>query len=156
VLEKEEPMTLLPVQRNHGHSHGHPLGEVKRLQRELTRLVDSSPAFTTFFGDTFAPVATVTDLEDAYVAELELPDVERDAVAISIAARRLSVSGSLGATKRSWFRRRRSAHLEHFSYEMVFPGSVEEEQVTAALDGNLLTVRAPKPTGERRRRIDLQ
>ena len=140
-------MALLPVQRNANDNTRH--------RPDLTRLVDSWPAFTAFFGDTFTPVANVTDADDAYLVVLDLPDTERDAIEVAITDRRLTVTGSRTSTKRRWFRQR-SRQTDRFAYEVVFPRSVEEDQVTATLDGASLTVRAPKSPTERRRRIEIQ
>ncbi len=51
-------MALLPVKRHTNDTR----------RPDLTRLVDSWPAFTAFFGVTFAPVANFTDADDIEVA----------------------------------------------------------------------------------------
>ena len=38
---------------------------------------------------------------------------------------------------------------------MTLPGSVDEDGITASLDAGVLTVRVPKPTTERPRRIEV-
>jgi HSP20 family protein len=150
-------MALLPVRRQPEQSSScwDPTSELKRLQKELTRLVNTWPAFTTFFGDSFAPLAQVTERDDDYLVELQLPEVDERDVEVTIGGRRLSVRGTRREVRRRvpW---RRSGRVGHFDYEVVLPGAVEEDGVTATLDEDVLTVRAPKPDTERRRRIEVQ
>ena len=84
-------MALLPVKRHTNDTR----------RPDLTRLVDSWPAFTAFFGVTFAPVANFTDADDAYVVALDLPEAERDDIEVAITARRRSMATISPCTRRS-------------------------------------------------------
>lgn len=138
-------MALLPIQRNAHDTRGQP---------DLTRLVDSWAAFTASFGDTFNSAANVIDNDDVYLVPLYLPETERDDIEVAIGDRRLAVTGF--RTSKKGPLRQRSHRTDRFAYEFVFPRSVDEDQVTATLEGTSLTVRAPKLPTERRRRIDIQ
>ncbi len=63
------------------------------------------------------------------------------------------MSGERKERQRVGILRRRTRSVGRFHYEVTLPGDVEEDQVTAAMDAGVLTVRVPKPANQRRRRI---
>ena len=70
-----------------------------------------------------------------------------------MAGRRLTVSGERKERQRVGILRRRTRTVGRFHYEVVLPGDVEEEGVTASMEEGVLTLRVPKPASERPRRI---
>ncbi|HEX3393015.1 MAG TPA: Hsp20/alpha crystallin family protein [Acidimicrobiales bacterium] len=105
------------------------------------------------FGGAFTPLADLEETDDGYVVEIELPGIKRDDVSLEVAGRRLTVSGERKERERVGVLRRRTRTVGQFHYEVVLPGDVEEEGVTAAMDEGVLTVRVPKPASDRPRRI---
>jgi hypothetical protein len=67
----------------------------------------------------------------------------------SIAGRQLTVRGDRKEKERVGILRRRERTVGRFQYEVTLPGNVAEDGVTAGYDNGVLTVRAPKPEGER-------
>ncbi|HEY3240922.1 MAG TPA: Hsp20/alpha crystallin family protein [Acidimicrobiia bacterium] len=47
--------------------------------------------------------------------------------------------------------RRRTRNVGHFRYEILLPGAVDEDGITATLDDGVLTVRVPKASTARPR-----
>ncbi len=155
----------LPVRRRHDDSPvvvepdrwptpaRDPRAELERLSSELSRVFESFSRLPSLLGDAFTPLADVEETDDAYVVELELPGVKKADVDISIGGRRLVVTGERRDRERNGFFRHRTRSVGRFHYEVDLPGTVEEQEVAANLDEGVLTVRLPKPTGDRRRRI---
>ena len=103
----------------------------------------------------FTPLADVEETDEAYVAEIELPGVKREDVSLEVAGRRLTVSGERKERERVGILRKRTRTVGQFHYEVVLPGEVEEDGVTATMDEGVLTVTVPKPASQRPRRIPI-
>ncbi|HEX3621900.1 MAG TPA: Hsp20/alpha crystallin family protein [Acidimicrobiales bacterium] len=122
------------------------------LERELFR---NWGEWVPALADGFVPDADLEETEDAYVVEVELPGVNKDDVNISLSGRRLTVDGERKEKEREGILRRRARTVGRFHYEITLPGSVDEGGVSANLDDGVLTVRVPKATTERPRRIEV-
>ncbi len=143
----------LPVRRqNDEASFWGPYAELDRLNQQLRRYLEHWGDLPSF-GGAFTPLADVEEADDAYVVEVELPGVKRDDVSIEVAGRRLTVSGERKERERVGILRRRTRTVGRFNYEVVVPGDIEEEGVSASMDEGVLTVRLPKPASARPRRI---
>ena len=101
----------------------------------------------------FTPLADLEETDEAYVAEIELPGVKLEDLSVEVAGRRLTVTGERKERERVGILRRRTRTVGRFHYEVLLPGEVDEEGVTAALHEGVLTVTVPKPASERPRRI---
>ncbi len=101
----------------------------------------------------FTPLADLEETDEAYVAEIELPGVKLEDLSVEVAGRRLTVTGERKERERVGILRRRTRTVGRFHYEVLLPGEVDEEGVTAALHEGVLTVKVPKPASERPRRI---
>jgi HSP20 family protein len=148
----------LPVRNRNGRRHDElvgrdPWSELERLHRELEQLVERTVEAPL---EGFVPVADVEEAPDAYLVEIELPGVRRDDVDVEVSGRRLSVHGQRTEKERTGILRRRERTVGRFAYEVTLPGQIEEAQVEAHLSDGVLTVRLPKPAGERPRRIDVR
>jgi HSP20 family protein len=130
-----------------------PLAELNRLNQQLRGYLERWTDVPSLFGGAFTPLADLEETDDGYVVEIELPGIKRDDVSLEVAGRRLTVSGERKERERVGVLRRRTRTVGQFHYEVVLPGDVEEEGVTAAMDEGVLTVRVPKPASDRPRRI---
>jgi HSP20 family protein len=133
-----------------------PLLELQRLNDQLSRSLGGWGDLSSLLTDAFTPLADVEETDDGYLVEIELPGVKKGDIEISMEGRRLTVSGERKEKERAGILRRRTRSVGQFHYEVVLPGAVDEDAVSASLDGGVLTVRVPKRQSDRPRRIQVK
>jgi HSP20 family protein len=121
-----------------------PFAEFEDLYQRMSQLLDGA-----FDGwqptiQAWAPHADLSETDQAYVAEIELPGVARDDTSGEF---RDSSSGTHGRALR---RGRRSGQFE---YRVLLPGHAEADQVTAALADGVLAVTVPNTETDKPHRI---
>jgi HSP20 family protein len=132
------------------------LSELERLSDDLQRLLEGAwPGClrTMFAGSGFSPLADLEETDDAYVVEVELPGVKKGDISISVEGRRLMVDAERKERPRNGVLRRRARPTGHVHYEVVVPGDIDEDGISATLDDGVLTIRLGKPVSQRPRRI---
>ena len=145
----------LPVRRNDAEvASWDPFAELNRLNDQLRRYLEHWNELPSLAGG-FTPLADVEETDEAYVVEVELPGVKRDDVSVEVVGRRVTVSGERKERERVGILRRRTRTVGQFHYEVVLPGDVDDEGVSASMDEGVLTVRVPKPASEKPRRIPI-
>ena len=132
---------------------------VRSQQRELSELRSQLDSLLSGWDEllsrtgAFTPLADLEETDEAYLAEIELPGVKIEDLSVEVAGRRLTVTGERKERERVGILRRRTRTVGRFHYEVILPGEVDEESVSASLHEGVLTVRVPKPASERPRRI---
>jgi HSP20 family protein len=104
----------------------------------------------------FAPLADVEETDDAFVVEIELAGVKKEDVNVEVSGHRLTVTGERKERQREGTLRRRTRTVGRFRYEMVLPVEVDDKKVEASLDEGVLTIRIPKGTAEKAKRITIR
>lgn len=132
-----------------------PFAELERFEQMVSDLFDTWRPFPKLLGEAFRPLADVEELPDAYQVEVELPGVKREDIEVEVSGRRVSVRGERKERERAGTLRRRERTVGRFAYEVTLPGDVKEDGVEATLADGVLTIRLPKPDGERPRRIEV-
>ena len=146
----------LAVRRNPLDMSGlDPVSQLERLHAQMGSLLDTWSPIPELPTTGFVPRTDVEERDDAYVVELELPGVRESDVEVSLAGRRLTVSGERKEKERIGLLRRRTRNVGRFHYEVELPGAVDEDGVTASLDDGVLTVTLPKAERERVHRINV-
>jgi len=159
-------MALLPARRNgtpsrpgsQAPARWDPFAEFEDLYQRMGQLM--SGAFEGGWqplGQSWAPLADLSETDDAYLAEVELPGVAKDDISVEMAGQELVISGEFrdsgsGQEGRALRRGRRSGRFE---YRVLLPGHAEADKVTAALADGVLTVTVPKADADKPHRIQI-
>jgi len=155
-------MALLPARRNSTLSRPgsqpparwDPFAEFEDLYQRMSQLLGGA------FGggwpppvQGWAPPADLSEADEAYLAEVELPGVARDDISVELAGQELVISGEFkdSGTDRDG----RALRSGRFEYRVLLPGQAEADKVTAALADGVLTVTVPKSEAGRPRRIQV-
>jgi len=130
-----------------------PFAEFEELHGQLDRLLRSTVASPDAGWRGWAPPVDVSETDDAYVVEAELPGVAREDIDVDLTGRELTITGERKEVeRRGWFRHR-SRRVGKFHYAVTLPHEVDADRIEATLADGVLTVRAPKATTARSRRI---
>lgn len=156
----------LPIRRHrpvvdgrHGVWARDPVSEFDELFNRMGSLLESTvgarfaPAGE---AASWAPLADLTETDEDYVVEAELPGISRDDIDIQIGERELAITGELKETERQGTLHRGTRRSGRFEYRTVLPGQVDAEAATATLRDGLLTVRVPKASDAGVRHIEVQ
>jgi len=157
-------MALLPVRRggslsrpgSQAPARWDPLAEFEDLYQRMGQLM--SGAFDGGWqpmGQSWAPLADLSETQDAYLAEVELPGVARDDISVEMAGQELVISGEFSDPGQHGRALRRGRRSGRFEYRVLLPGQAEADKVTAALADGVLTVTVPKSEAGRPRRIQV-
>ena len=144
-------MITLPVLRS-----STVLGHMDPL-REFDQLVNS------VFGPTngtaqvsWTPLADVTETDDAWLFEVEVPGLKRDDITVEATGNELVITGEYKEKERVGLLRRRTRRVGRFEFRTTLPAEVDVEQISADLADGVLTVRVPKREAAKPRRIAIE
>lgn len=97
----------------------------------------------------------IEETEDAYVVDLDLPNVGEDNVQIELRGSELRIFGEFRERTRHGILRRQSRRVGEFEYLISLPGDLDPDRVEASLEHGVLQVWAPKAQSAHPRRIDV-
>lgn len=152
----------LPVLRSHqlqpgdGDGRGFdPLRELAALQQRTTQLMNTVLGTDVLAGTAgmWTPLADVTETDDAYLVEIEVPGVNRKDLTVEVAATQLRVTGEIVEKEKVGWLRHRTRRVGQFAYRTLLPADIDAEHITADLADGVLTVRVPKTEAARPRRV---
>ncbi len=132
--------------------------EFDRLHRSLATDLERWPHFANDLIDNLRdviPLADITESDESYVLDVELPGVSRDDISLEVVSGRLIVTGERRKRHRVGLLRHRTRTTGRFRLEVSLPADVAADGVTAELDSGVLTVTVPKAEHARRRRIHI-
>jgi HSP20 family protein len=101
------------------------------------------------------PSADVSETDDAYVIEVDLPGAKPEDVNIELTGNDLVISGEIKETARKGLFRRRTRRVGRFEFRATLPGELDPDGIEAGLDGGVLTVRVPKAERAKPRKIKI-
>ena len=108
----------------------------------------------------WAPVVDISEDEQAYVIEAELPRVDKDKVSVRVAEGVLTISGDREFKKESTDQAKQYHRIERsygrFVRSFRLPKDVEGDQVKAEFKDGVLSVRLPKSEAHKPKEIDIQ
>jgi len=99
------------------------------------------------------PIAEIDEVDDAYLARLEMPGISPEDIEISINGRELCVNGEVQKEEGSSNALRVRSGRFHFHTSL--PSDVDQEDVDASMDEGILTLRIPKAKQGQGRRIEV-
>jgi HSP20 family protein len=128
-----------------------PFRELDQLYERMNHLWETGVG--TDGVDRWVPMADIEETDDAYIIEVELPGAKQDDIDIQINGRELTVSGEIKEKERTGILRRRTRKVGEFTYSVTLPGEINDDDVSADLDGGVLTIRVAKSQRGKPRRI---
>jgi HSP20 family protein len=103
------------------------------------------------------PLADLSETDDAYVVEVDLPGVNRDQIDIQLQDRELVITGEIPESEQKGRRRhRRSRRTGRFEFRTYLPGDVNADAVNAQLSNGVLTVTIPKSQAAKPHQIEIK
>ena len=119
----------------------------------------------TFFGDTpaagtagWSPLSVPVDIEetdDAYIVDVDLPNVSPEGVDIEMRGEELRISGNFREQDRGGVKRRQNRQSGEFEYVIDLPSDIDADKVDATYDNGALTVTVGKAKDAQARRIEI-
>lgn len=102
-----------------------------------------------------API-DVEETEDAYIVDVDLPNVDPSDINLEMRGEELRVSGRFQQKERGGVVRRQHRQQGEFEYVVDLPSDVDTEQVEATYTNGVLTVNVGKARDAHPRRIEIQ
>jgi HSP20 family protein len=103
----------------------------------------------------WSPLADVSETDEQYLIELDLPGVRRDDVTVDLTGTTLAITGELEQAERAGVFHRRARRTGRFAYRVTLPRDVAGDAIEASMADGVLTVRVPKSEAAKPRRITI-
>jgi HSP20 family protein len=144
----------LPVPRSGNQvARWDPWREFTDLQDRMGQLMQSVFGPLDELARAWSPLADLSETDDHFRVEVDLPGVQRDDISIEVAGNELSISGEIKEKERTGWLRHRTRRVGRFEHRTVLPREVDADGITAELSDGVLTVRVPKAASAKPRRI---
>ncbi len=150
----------LPVLRSTQVSDGtaaavEPLRELAQLHQRMSQLMTAAFGADLLSGTAqgWTPLADVTETDDAYLVEIEVPGAHRKDLTVEVAGGELRVGGEIVEKEKIGWLRHRTRRVGQFAYRTTLPGDIDTDHISADLADGVLTVRVPKTEAAKPRRI---
>lgn len=130
-----------------------PYRDVNRFDQLIRTLFAEAPGLTPQ-GALAIPV-DIEETEDAYVVDVDLPNVNPDGVTIEMRGEELRISGQFEQRERSGVMRRQSRQQGEFEYVVDLPSDLDPNRVDATYDRGVLRISVSKAQDAQPRRIEI-
>lgn len=134
-----------------------PLAEFDDLISQMGGLLESTVggAAPSTVVPTWTPLADVTETDDAYQVDVELPGIKSKDVDVEVSGQELVVSGEIKERERKGILRRGTRRTGRFEYRILLPGEVNTEGIKANMTDGVLTITVPKAEVAKPRHIEI-
>jgi HSP20 family protein len=153
-------MAMLPVRRSSGRNLTvvNPSREFEDIYDRMGQLMNLAFGLTPadMAEGPWIPLADVSETDDAYVVEVDLPGVNRDQIDIQLQDRELVITGEIPESEQKGRSHRRSRRTGRFEFHTYLPGDVNAGGVNAQLSDGVLTVTIPKSETAKPRHIEIK
>ncbi|MGW3094419.1 Hsp20/alpha crystallin family protein [Streptomyces sp. NPDC001102] len=153
----------MPVRRHRGGglqerpvwapTPGNPLVEFDDLLNQMSGLLESTVGAAP--AAAWTPLAEVSESEDAFHIEIELPGVKSKDVDVEVNGPELVVTGEIKERERKGVLRRSSRRVGAFEYRLRLPGELDTQKIKADLRDGVLSVTVPKADVAKSRRVEI-
>ncbi|WP_406178172.1 Hsp20/alpha crystallin family protein [Streptomyces sp. NBC_00996] len=151
-----------PVRRHRGGAmQGSPVGwarnpltEFDQLLSEMSGLIESTVGGTAP-AVAWTPLADVTESDDAFHVEIELPGVKSKDINVEANGQELVVTGETKEKERKGVLRRSTRRTGSFEYRLRLPGEVDTEKINAQMSDGVLNITVPKAEVAKPRHIEI-
>ena len=152
-------MATLPVRRSGRRNLTvvNPSHEFEDIYDRMGQLMNLTFGLTPIDGadEPWIPLADVSETDDAYVIEVDVPGVRKDQVDIQLQDRELVITGEIPEPGQKGRRHRRSRRTGRFEFRTYLPGDVNADGVNAQLSDGVLTVTVPKAEAAKPHHIEI-
>jgi HSP20 family protein len=132
-----------------------PWRELTDLQARMGQLMKSVFEPLQEAAQAWQPLADLSETDDGYVLEVELPGVKRGDISIEVTGNQLTISGEFKEKEKSGLLRSRTRRVGRFEYRTLLPQEVDADKVTASLAEGVLTVSVPKSATAKPRKVEI-
>jgi HSP20 family protein len=152
-------MATLPVRRSGRRNLTvvNPSHEFEDIYDRMGQLMNLTFGLTPIGGadEPWIPLADVSETDDAYAVEVDVPGVRKDQVNIQLQDRELVITGEIPESGQKGRRHRRSRRTGRFEFRTYLPGDVNADEVNAQLSDGVLTVTIPKAEAAKPHHIEI-
>lgn len=103
----------------------------------------------------WTPLADLSETENDYLVDADLPGVARENVDVDVSGQELHIHGEMKDDSEGREIRQRSRHIGRFDYRVNLPQNVDMDKIEASLSEGVLHVRVPKAEKAKSRRIEI-
>ena len=102
------------------------------------------------------PAVDIEETDDAYVVDVDMPNVNPDDVTLEMRGEELHLSGMTHERERTGVMRRRNRPTGAFEWVVDLPGDIDPNRVEATYDSGVLTITIGKTRDAQPRRIAIR
>ncbi|WP_238006757.1 Hsp20/alpha crystallin family protein [Dactylosporangium sp. AC04546] len=102
------------------------------------------------------PPVDIEETEQAYVVDVDLPNVSPERIELQMRGEELRISGTFEERERSGVMRRQNRQTGEFEYLVDLPNDIDGDRVEAAYDNGVLTVTVARARSAQPRRIEIE
>ncbi|GAA4309454.1 hypothetical protein GCM10023086_28810 [Streptomyces venetus] len=131
-----------------------PLTEFDQLLSEMSGLMESTVGGAAT-AVAWTPPADVTESDDAFHVEIELPGVKSKDIDVEANGQEVVVTGEIKEKERKGVLRRSTRRTGAFEYRLRLPGEVDTEKINAQMSDGVLTITVPKAEVAKPRHVEI-
>jgi HSP20 family protein len=137
-----------------------PYREMEDINTRFGQLIQSffqdSSGPSTATGWSTLPAVDIEETDDAYVVDVDMPNVNPDDVTLEMRGEELHIAGTTHQRERTGVMRRQNRPTGAFEWLVDLPSDIDPNRVEATYDSGVLTVRVGKTRGAQPRRIAIR
>lgn len=104
----------------------------------------------------WTPLADVTESDDSFRIEIELPGVKSKDIDIEANGQELVVTGEIKEKERKGVLRRSTRRTGSFEYRLRLPGEVDTDKINAQMSDGVLSITVPKADVAKPRHVEIR